>query len=828
MQHRPLSIRHTARKAPNALRLAILGASLYMAAPAFTDSAQAVAANSSAQQHDFAIGAGPLGTVLNRFATEAGVVLSFDTALTQGKQSQGITGRYSIEQGFAVVLAGAGLQAVAGSNNTWVLVEAVQGGALQLGATTISSSTASVDYHSSYASPKVTIGKMEQAQKDIPQSVTVVTRQRMNDQNLDTFDQVIMQTPGVSRQFVNSGQSNYVARGFSLTKTMTDGVYKAFSFANLIAQSPDMSTLERVEVIRGAPGLLLGAGDPSGVVNFVRKRPKEDAEVSVLARAGSWDYYRTELDLTGSLNENGSLRGRTVLAYEDRDYFYDRAHTEMPLFYGVLEADLTDDTVWMAGYRHQNYDLSGVYTYQGLPVATDGSDLKLSRSTSVGPDWSAYKTVANEFFTDITHHFNDDWSAKLGADYQRSEVYELSVRRPSTGISPTTGIANVTSMIDANYDVYQGGVDLSLNGAFSWRGIEQKLVVGTNFQKEERVYKATIGGLSVTTVNLLTDPEMSAITKPDSGVWSTNELHNETYGVYSNFVMSPIDPLKIILGGRLTWYKTENYANGSQTSQYRQDSELTPYFGLVYSLTPDWSAYASYTDIFQVQSNLLTSSGAPLDPSVGKNYEIGLKGELFDKRLNVSLALFRMIQDNRSAIDPNYPTGGCLSAAGGYCYVNAGKVKSEGFELEVNGEVLPGWQVFAGYTYNEATYLKDPDAYGNASANENAQFGDVTPKQIARAFTTYELPGVLSRFSIGAGISAQSDLNGTNYIGRSSHMPGRAVWDAMASYKVDENWTVSANVNNVLDKVYYNDEYGYRYGEPRSVMFTVRGNFKDF
>ncbi|MCO8165750.1 TonB-dependent receptor [Pseudomonas sp. 21LCFQ010] len=789
-----------------------------------------IAMASQAQEISLNIPPQPLASALQMLGSQTNIQVLYSSEQLSGLYFEGINGRYTIPNAVAELLKGTGLAYHLDGNLLSIKSPSVATSAIELGATNINSNTGTSADRQSYASRIVTIGKTEQSQKDIPQSVTVVTRQRMEDQNTDTFDQVIMKTPGISRQFVNSGQSNYYSRGFEMTKVLRDGVYNASTFGVLIAQAPDMATIERVEVLRGAPGLLLGAGEPSGVVNLVRKRPQKETELEITAKAGSWDYYRTELDLTGSLNKDGTIRGRTVVAYEDRDYFYDRAHTEMPLFYGVLESDITDQTSIMAGYRHQNYDMSGMYFYQGLPTATNGSDLKLSRSTSVGPDWSAYKSVADEVFSELSHTFNEDWKAKIATNFQRGEVYERSARRSSFGIDPAAGTARLRSFIDANYDLYQSGVDLSADGKFPLFGLEQKIVIGTNFQKEERDYKARNVDASAYTVNLLTDPEMSAVPKPDfsTGTLATNELHNETYGVYGSLILNPVDPLKIILGSRLTWYKTENYANGTQTNEFRQNKEFTPYLGLVYSLTPEWSAYASYTDIFQVQSSLVTSSGSPLDPSVGKNYEIGVKGELFNGRLNTSIALFRMVQDNRSSIDPAYPNGGCPASVDGYCYINAGKVKSEGFELEANGELLPGWQAFAGYTYNEAKYVKDRDAFGNATTKEGGQLGDVTPKHIFRAFTTYELPGALNRITIGGGVSAQSDLKGTNYIGLNSHMPGRAVWDVFTKYRIDDNWTIAANLNNVFDKVYYNDEYGYRYGEPRNVMFTLRGNFKDF
>lgn len=786
-----------------------------------------MASAEQAVTRQYQIAEGDLGQALTRFAAEAGIVLSFDPGLTRGKRSFGLQGSFNPEDGMHQLLNGSGLQMLKTDDGRYMLMEASEvTDALELGATSITSNTdSSGQVAGSYAARVVTIGKMEQAQKDIPQSVTVVTRQRMDDQDLKTFDQVIMQTPGISRQFVNSGQSGYFARGFALTKVLLDGIDSSTNFGTILGQSPDIATIENVEVLRGAPGLLFGAGEPSGVVNLVRKRPKKQSELNITARAGSWDYYRGEVDLTGSLNETGTLRGRTVVAYEDRDYFYDRSHQDMPLFYGVVDADLDDHTTLMLGYRHQNYRESRSHVYVGLPKASDGSDLALPRSTNVSPAWSTYQSRADEVFAELRHAFSDNWSAKLAADIQRGDIYESGLNRGRL-VDITTNQISVRDALRKNYDLNRHGVDLSTEGRFSLFGLEQKISFGINHQQDKRDDTTQ----TVAYTNLLSLSDLPNIPKPDfsSAPHQKSALYYENYGGYGNLVLNPVDRLKVILGGRLSWYKSEFYSGGTLLSESRQDKELTPYGGVVYELTPEWSAYASYTDIFTVQSASLTASGKSLDPAIGSNYEVGLKGELFDGRMTASAAVFRILQNNRSAIDPDYPSGGCPGANGDYCYINAGKVESKGIELELNGELAPGWQAFAGYTYNKAVYLKDRDANGNPSAKEGGQLGDVTPRHILRTFTSYELPGQWSRFTLGAGVSVQSKLDGTDYDRLPNHQAGRAVWDAFSKYKIDDSWTVSANLNNVFDKTYYNDEYGYRYGEPRNVMFTLRGNFTQF
>jgi iron complex outermembrane receptor protein/outer membrane receptor for ferric coprogen and ferric-rhodotorulic acid len=303
---------------------------------------------------------------------------------------------------------------------------------------------------------------------------------------------------------------------------------------------------------------------------------------------------------------------------------------------------------------------------------------------------------------------------------------------------------------------------------------------------------------------------------PDSQRTSRYEPHVQK-GIYAQLRSGLTEDLTLVSGGRFSWFEsryTTQAATWDDVSTAKASAEFTPMVGLVYALTPQWSAYASYADIFEPQT-ATTLDGSILKPIVGANYEVGVKGELMDGKLNTSFALYRIDQKNRAVQD--YEAGPVCN--GGYCSRAAGKVRSQGFEAEMSGELMRGLQVAAGYTFNSNKYLSDPDREGQT-------FSEETPRHLLRLWSEYRLPGQLNRLSVGAGVNWQSAL--TNSISK-VRRPSYSVWNARVAYDVTSNWTAALNVNNLFDKVYY--EYpGYvenrnNYGAPRSALLTLRGRF---
>ena len=637
----------------------------------------------------------------------------------------------------------------------------------------------------------------------------------MDDRNLVSLDDVIAQATGTTRSQRNFGSHTFVVRGFAMSTYLVDGV--AGTVVDATGAMPmDMAIYDRVEVLRGAAGLIVGAGDPSGAVNLVRKRPRKESHADINLSAGSWDNYRAEVDAGGALNEQGTLRGRVVAAYQDRHAFQDVTHVRMPLLYAVLEADLGRDTTLMAGARRQENTIDG-YTVFGLPRYRDGRALDVPRSTSMAQDWNRHEAMANNVFAELEHRFGGDWKARIAANYNNGG-YEQKIGITRGAVDPVTlRGASLYTRFFKQLDVETSGIDASLAGSFqAWGGTHQAMV-GANWSNLRQYgYEANVAGSAAVDIF---NVNHQALPEPARPAWSTNsKTTDDRYGAYASARLELAEPLHVLLGGRVSWqdYRQDNRLTGARLADYSQDHEFTPYAGLVYDVSGQWSAYASYADTFQVQSAYLSADGAPLKPAVGADYEAGVKGELYGGRLNLSAAVFRIRKDNLAVLD-TANLGMCPGAIGTIdCYRNGSTLRSKGVEFEASGEVAPGWQLMAGYTY-----VSSRDDAGKSISSE-------TPHHLFKASTSYHLPGRLAAWQVGAGVSAQSGYafpaedNPAVTMGEG----GRAICDLNASYHINGKWSAQLNVNNVFDRSYYSMlgtlSRGNYYGEPRSVSLMLR------
>ncbi len=301
-------------------------------------------------------------------------------------------------------------------------------------------------------------------------------------------------------------------------------------------------------------------------------------------------------------------------------------------------------------------------------------------------------------------------------------------------------------------------------------------------------------------------------------------MHIKQYGAYSIARLKLADPMTLVLGSRVSWYKSDTdsvqYFRGEGTEVNTQSTEtgqVTPFAGLLYDLNDNLTAYASYTDIFTPQGSYKTIDGSTLKPLIGQSYELGIKGEWYDGRLNTTFNLFRTIQKDAAQDD--------LRCEDSSCQINSGKVRAQGFEAEVSGEVIDRLQLLAGYTYTQTKVLEDADA-----TQDGAVYNSYVPRHLLRVWGDYALSGPLDRVTIGAGVNAQtgtyrvSPLGGDNVDGA-----GYAVWNGRIGYRIDDTWSVALNGNNLFDKRYYatigTEGFGNFYGDPRNFVMSVKADF---
>ncbi|THF67044.1 TonB-dependent siderophore receptor [Pseudothauera nasutitermitis] len=809
-----------------AVQAALLALGLAATLPAI-GLATAQAAEPAAAVQAYDIPAGPLDAALARFGQRSGVLLSYPPELTAGRSSPGLGGAHAIPDALARLLAGSGLEAVPQANGGYTLRLLPAQRDATLAPVTVKAGAlrdATSEGTGSYAARGTTLFKGTQSLKEIPQSVTVITRQRMDDQRLDTLTDLLENTTGITIVKRPAGGHDIYSRGFIAPNLQYDGVPVTRGVSSGNSSIASTTWLDRVEVLRGAQGLLEGAGNPGGAVNLVRKRGLAETAFNVEGRLGSWDNYGTRLDAGGSIDEQGRLRARAVIDFEDKKSFLDAITDRNLNLYGALDFDLTPDTTLGLGLIHSRVD-GNAALHHGVPRYANGEPLDISRSTNIGADWNDNNHRKNQLFLDLEHRLNADWTLKVSGNYM-IEDWDALVSY-ANGRVPVGGTTVAGSGYAYAYQTTSQGLDANLSGRFNGLGIEHEIVVGGNFSNvdTDNRYVQYFNYMSYDVFNPDHDAPRLGSTSPTSQLASDSRTRQK--GLYGVLRSHLTDRLTLALGARSSWY---DYRDNTQTttwssaSKMRERGETTPFAGLVFALTPQWSAYASYADIFQPQT-ATNAQRQVLQPIVGSNYEAGVKGELFDGALNVSLAHFRIDQKNRAVTDTSAPMV-CGSAGTSACSRAAGEVRSEGWELEAHGQLSSNWQISGGYTYNRNKFLQD-----NNAALIGTRFDYNTPKHILRLWSDWRLPGGLNPWRVGAGVQYQSaqETNSPTSI-RNPLQGGYSVWNARVAYQIDKRWSAALNIENLFDKRYYAfiDNYWYYgsyVGAPRNFTLTVRGSF---
>ncbi|HGN4085749.1 TPA: Fe(3+)-pyochelin receptor FptA [Pseudomonas aeruginosa] len=653
-----------------------------------------------------------------------------------------------------------------------------------------------------------TLGKVPLKPRELPQSASVIDHERLEQQNLFSLDEAMQQATGVTVQPFQLLTTAYYVRGFKVDSFELDGVPTLLG--NTASSPQDMAIYERVEILRGSNGLLHGTGNPAATVNLVRKRPQREFAASTTLSAGRWDRYRAEVDVGGPLSASGNVRGRVVAAYEDRDYFYDVADQGARLLYGVTEFDLSPDTLLTVGAQYQHID--SITNMAGVPMAKDGSNLGLSRDTYLDVDWDRFKWDTYRAFGSLEQQLGGGWKGKVSAEYQEADS-RLRYAGSFGAIDPQTGDGGQLTGAAYKFKSIQRSLDANLNGPVRLFGLTHELLGGVTYaQGETRQDTARFLNLPNTPVNVYRwDPH--GVPRPQIGQYTSPGTTTTTQkGLYALGRIKLAEPLTLVVGGRESWWDQDTPA-----TRFKPGRQFTPYGGLIWDFARDWSWYVSYAEVYQPQADRQTWNSEPLSPVEGKTYETGIKGELADGRLNLSLAAFRIDLENNPQEDPDHP-----GPPNNPFYISGGKVRSQGFELEGTGYLTPYWSLSAGYTYTSTEYLKD------SQNDSGTRYSTFTPRHLLRLWSNYDLPWQDRRWSVGGGLQAQSDYS-VDYRGVSMRQGGYALVNMRLGYKIDEHWTAAVNVNNLFDRTYYqslsNPNWNNRYGEPRSFNVSLRGAF---
>ena len=770
-----------------------------------------------ADPHQFNIAPQPLASALNRLAAQSGLRVIVDGSLVSGKNSPGVVGSKEPQAALAEVLSGSGLTWRPTAEGSVTLEKAVEsGGALQLGETAI---TAQQLGETTENSGSYTTGAMQTATKlpltlrETPQSVSVVTRKRMDDKAMTTLSDVAKSAPGV---FLNTsggaGRPTFSARGFDVDTILYDGFPTSF-LTYIPSSEANLAMYDRVEIVRGATGLAQGAGSPAGAINLIRKRPTRKFQATLTGSAGSWDDYSSTLDVGGPLNDSGTLRARTVLSKQDSKSFREAVESDADLYYGVVDADLTDTTTLTVGaYRQKDYTN---YVWGGLPMARGGGHLGLPRDTFLGHDYEYMDNRTTGYFATLEHGFANDWKLRMAAMQATTNTDVLA--------SSIWGY-NRHYLWTQAMEQKEKGYDLALSGPFQLLGMEHDFTVGASKrQLDYRTGKLWERFIDSNVDLFGWDPR--GHTKPEITKGRTLRPETTTQdSFYTSTRLRLTEPLSLILGGRLDWYEFES--RETPESNYKVTRNLTRYAGLVYDLDANHSVYVSYTDIFKPQTEK-GLGGQVVKPIKGENYEVGIKGEYFDGALNASAAIFQIDQNNRAQEMPDVK--GCGTTPVSSCYEASGLVRSRGIDLEVQGALTENWQLAGGYTYTQTKYVTDAD-----TSLEGQDFNRRLPRQMFKVSTIYNLSGDLNRWRIGGDLYQQSQIRTSGGSGTSAwknRQGSYTVAGLVAGYKANEHLDLQVNVNNLFDRKYYSsvangayEPYDI-YGDPRNFKLTARYSF---
>ncbi|KAF7765584.1 outer-membrane receptor for ferric coprogen and ferric-rhodotorulic acid [Pseudoalteromonas undina] len=639
--------------------------------------------------------------------------------------------------------------------------------------------------------------------KETPQSISVVSRALMDDFSLDDINAVLESTPGVTVEQIETDRTYFKARGFEITNFLIDGLGTPQNSGS-IQGTLDTAIYDRVEIVRGANGMMTGAGNPSATINMVLKKPTYTTQANASASYGSWNNKRVDIDVSAPINDEHAVRA--VFTKQDKESYLDRYETDKTIAYLAYEGKLTDDTLLSINYVNQQKDADSPL-WGALPLYyTDGSPTDYDESTSTAADWSYWDNSAERIYVTLEQNLSATWVAKARYAHikneQNSELfYVYGTPDKDTGL----GLTGYASRYD--YKDTQDLFDLYASGKFELFSLEHDLSFGISQANmdfnDQSLYDYSTGNGFPAMPDLATwdgiAPEATLVDKPDG-----SDVQNTQRSAYVSTRIKLADPLSILAGVRYTDWETKGTAYS--VVQTRDDSEVIPYIGTVYDFTESLSAYASYTETFVPQKEL-DINAEQLAPVIGKSAEVGLKAQLLDEQVFVTLAYFDAKQDGLAvALPGSLPSDTRYYAADG--------INSDGFEIELSGRLTDD--------------LSASISFSNLSIDGDELVKDYTPENQLKMAATYQVP-FIDGLTLGANYRWQDSISRVQVKDPAGNALATTKQDAyglldlMATYEITQNVGVTFNVNNSTDEKYINSLYweqGY-YGAPRNYSLSV-------
>lgn len=648
--------------------------------------------------------------------------------------------------------------------------------------------------------------------RETPQSVTVVTAAQIRDFALTDANQLLSTVPGINVEADETDRTYYNSRGFDILNFQVDGVGQPLDWG-LQVGSLDTALFERIEAIRGATGMLTGTGNPSAVINYIRKRPTKAFQGSVTGSYGSWDNKRLTADVSGPLNADGTVSGRFVYAKTDTDSYLDYYGVDRNVYYGILSWDITPKLKATAGYSQQDNLADGV-TWGALPLNyTDGTPIHYDVSASSAAPWTYWNTHDHQSFGELSYAFDNGWTVKgifthKAYDEDAKLMYPWGNPDPVTGLDPNSnngagdlGVLGYTALYPST--LKQDMLDIIANGNVTLFGREHQVVFGINATSGKT--KKWEGESSNTYYAPMHGGSIAAPAEPTTyyPLVLEEQIKTDVTRAYGAIHLNLTDKLTGIVGFNAVDLKGSGTSYG--VDQTRSESKVSPYVGVVYDVNANVSLYASYADIFNPQSESDVNRNR-LEAAQGKNFEAGIKSEWFDNRLYATAAYFKSEQYGLADWAGYYP--GTFDA-----YYTGLDTFVKGYELEVAGKITPNWTVNGGWT--------DLSVEGEDGSDVRTYL----PRRTLKLSTTYGLPQYRD-LKLGAAVRWQSEVSTTS-AGFPYSQDAYSVLDLSGSFRVTDKMRASLNVKNATDEKYFGGLQWDQafYAAPRSVIVSLDYSF---
>lgn len=817
---------------PSTLTQAVRAAMLCLPLAALLTSPVALAQSTSQQAvRGYDIPAGPLSSALSRFAGEAGVMLSVDGSLLEGRQSSGLQGQYGIEDGFATLLQGSGLQAVRDEQGTYSLVsspsrdqaEAVELKPMVVEGFALGNALGEMEGYSATHSSVAT--KTSMPLVETSQTVSVVTRQQIEDQGSRSIAQAVRYTPGLmSTPYGATTRYDYVAmRG--ITDGSVDNLY--LDGQKLLGDSGTYSSLqvdpyfvERIDILKGPSSVLYGRSLPGGLVAMTSKKPQYEASRQIQLSYGSEDNKQAAFDFTGPLDDE-RIAYRLVGVVKDADNQVDGVEEKRYAVMPSLSIDFTEDTRLTLLAMLQHDPESGYHG--GLPAdgtITSHDGQRISRSFFEGDeDYEKFERDQQMIGYQLEHRFNDVVSARQNFQYldstvESGQVYQYGYATQDELVRYYTGADEV---------LHAWTIDNQLQFLFDTGALSHTVVTGLDYQRRKAKVDYDAGsGLS--NINPYTGSVSAASPTFYHQYDESREL--EQTGLYVQDLIS-LGNWRFSLGARQDWVdvsfdQTESiYGDQSDQSKLEQ---FTGRVGVLYAFDNGLSPYVSYSESFNPNATgAYNFDGSAydislLDPTEGEQVELGLKYQPLGTDDLYTISLFDLKQSNLSSKDSNENF-----------FRSVGEITSRGVELEARLNPLENVNVLASYTYMDVEYSKD--YIGTAGINNRGNTPNAVARNMASLWTDYTFDqGLIAGLQIGGGVRyfGKSWADAENTL----RIPSYTLYDAMLGYDMSrvglDGVGVRLNLNNLTDEKYVaacNSLNQCYYGEERNVMATLTYDF---